>query len=220
MKSKAFSFWIAVLFLVMGASLIAIAIKRADRGESGSDAPLAVAQQSTGHEDLTVDASAQPIEFDLINQDGEPFSSRQLEGKIWVGSVFFTTCPSTCRAQNQQVARLQKEFADQGVEFVSITCDPQRDTPKVLTEYGSMFNAQPGVWHFLTGEFEDIQRIGNDGFGIVVAPQTHSDRLVLFDREGRKRGSYRSTNANDFQQMQIDLRELLTETVSNTDVEQ
>ena len=66
-------------------------------------------------------------------------------------SFFFAQCPSTCYNQNMKLQQLQARFADRGLKLVSITCDPQTDTPAVLTEYARMFNADQQHWHFLTG---------------------------------------------------------------------
>ena len=147
--------------------------------------------------------------FELTDQSGKTFNSESLAGKVWVGSIFFADCPSTCRVQNNRVAELQREFGDQGVEFVSITCDPANDTPARLAEYSRLFGADPAKWHFLTGDLLLIREIGNNKFGIVVEEEVHSDRLIVFDREGQVVGTYRSTQRDEFLKAQQKLRDLL-----------
>lgn len=210
MKNKALLAWLLILFVFSGSTLLFL-IKRRTTDESAS-AQLVVAGQVNDHHDVTKQASQTPLTFVLTDQSGASFSSESLRGKVWIGSIFYSSCPGTCRAQNLQVARLQKDYADKGVEFVSITCDPQKDTPQVLADYASLFNAQSDSWHFLTGDFELVEKIGGEGFGIVVAPQTHSDRLVLFDRDGTLVGTYRSTNVNDFEKLLRKLDEILAVT--------
>ncbi len=212
MKSKTLMAWLAILMVFIGSSILVLAYKRSTRTATSVGQP--VGQQIQGHEDRKTQATGQPLDFVLTDQDGKSFSSESLKGKIWIGSIFYSSCPGTCRSQNLQVARLQKDYAGKGVEFVSITCDPDKDTPQTLSDYSSLFNAKPESWHFLTGKFELIQKIGGDGFGIVVAPQTHSDRLVLFDREGSLVDTYRSTNVNDFEKLLSQLDTMLDEDAS------
>ncbi len=206
MKSKALIAWLVILFVFSGSTLLVLVQRRAQHNAARTEV---VAQQVNDHHDATRETSDKTLTFVLTDQAGEQFSSESLRGKIWIGSIFYSSCPGTCRAQNLQVARLQKDYASKGVEFVSITCDPQKDTPQTLADYASLFNAKPESWHFLTGDFGLIEKIGGEGFGIVVAPQTHSDRLVLFDRDGSLVDTYRSTNVNDFEKLLNKLDELL-----------
>ena len=94
--------------------------------------------------------------------------------------------------QNTAVAGLQRDFEGKDVHFVSITCDPKTDTPQVLAEYGKFFHADPRHWHFLTGDFPYIQRIG-PMMQTVVQEEIHSDRLFVVDRAGKLRGNFRSS---------------------------
>ena len=202
----ALTFWSGLLLLFVGVMTIMYASGYLQQ----RDAPP---QADASHRDDAVESispAGPPIEdFRLEDQMGQSFDSESLAGKIWVGSVFFSTCPSTCRVQNMRVAELQQLYGDQGVEFVSITCDPERDTVAKLNEYSKMFGAKPDRWHFLTGEFDLIKRIGNDKFGIVVEKETHSDRLVLFDRDGKLVNSYRSTVPEQFAELKVELDRLL-----------
>ena len=201
----ALMFWTALLFLFAGIMTFLFAsgyFERRDEPARSDDAAHAEMQLE--------EFSGEPlVDFDLVDQSGSVFASTSLAGKIWVGSVFFSSCPSTCRVQNMRVAELQQLFGDKGVEFVSITCDPDRDTVSTLAEYSKMFGAKSDQWHFLTGEFGLIKRIGNEKFGIVVERETHSDRLVLFGRDGQQVGSYRSTKPDEFNALKTAIESLL-----------
>ncbi|MBX9788343.1 MAG: SCO family protein [Pirellulales bacterium] len=126
--------------------------------------------------------------FTLIERNGEPFESDSLRGKVWVASFFFANCPGICLKMNQSIADLQKEL-DPEVRFVSITVDPDHDTPEVLNAYAQRVGATDR-WLFLTGSMRDIKDIANDSFQVAAAPAAHSERLMLVDRQGRVRGSY------------------------------
>ena len=96
----------------------------------------------------------------LINQDGKPvrFYSDVLKGKTVVVNAFFTTCTSVCPPMNRNMEKIQEVLGDRvgrDVFLVSITVDPEVDTPPRLKEYAQKFHAGPG-WIFLTGKKENL----------------------------------------------------------------
>jgi cytochrome oxidase Cu insertion factor (SCO1/SenC/PrrC family) len=111
--------------------------------------------------------------------------------------------------QNSMVAMLQVDYRNAGVHFVSITCDPATDTPARLAKYGQAFGADPQRWHFLTGDFGYIQRIGLM-FETVVKKETHSDRLFVVDRQGKNQGGFRSTLPEQFAELKNLVDQLLS----------
>jgi len=117
-----------------------------------------------------------------------------------VASFIFTRCRSTCPLQTAQMARLQQRLHEEGkqVLLVSISVDPEHDTPQVLQEYAQRWGADPGRWRFLTGPREAIWRLSRDGFrlgvgddpGFAEMPIFHSTKVALVDGQGRVRGYY------------------------------
>ena len=97
-------------------------------------------------------------DVELVNQDGQKmkFYSDLLKGKIVIANSFFTTCTSVCPPMSQRIAKLQTQVQAQlgerakDVIFLSISVDPETDTPEKLKEYATRFKAQEG-WYFLTG---------------------------------------------------------------------
>ncbi len=161
----------------------------------------------------------QAPQFTLTGTDGRPFSSRSLEGKIWVVSFFYTTCPGPCVELNYEVAALQEEFTDPSLKFVSITANPATDTPEKLGEYAKKYEADPERWIFLTGDAQDISDIAQKGFLVSAGipsnnethPITHSDRLIVVDHQGTIRGAYQSRDDYSVQRLKLKLREVLRE---------
>ncbi|MEM8679138.1 MAG: SCO family protein [Planctomycetota bacterium] len=209
--------WLAILFIFSGCMLFWFATQ-ARRDNVARQETLALQEtvpvqldQSHGEGTTNVPAEAEWVDFELTDQYGRPFNSDELKGKVWVGGVFFSSCTSVCRAQNQQMAKLQQKFADRGVELVAITCDPDRDTPQALGDYARLFNAKQDTWHFLTGDFELIKKIGQNMFGLPVEREVHSDRLVIFDPEGNNRGAFRSIDVNQFEELLARLDEVVAE---------
>ena len=99
-------------------------------------------------------------DVELINQDGKKvrFYSDVLKGKTVVVNAFFTSCTSVCPPMNRNMQKIQEALGDRvgrDVFFVSITVDPEVDTPARLKEYAKNFHAGPG-WTFLTGKKENL----------------------------------------------------------------
>jgi protein SCO1/2 len=99
-------------------------------------------------------------DVELLNQDGEKvrFYSDLLKGKTVVVNAFFTTCTSVCPPMNRNMEKIQEALGDRvgrDVFLVSITVDPEVDTPVRLKEYARKFHAGPG-WIFLTGKKENL----------------------------------------------------------------
>jgi len=142
-------------------------------------------------------------EFSLVGLDGKPFGSAELQGQVYVVNFFFTSCRSICPAMMKGVSRLQDGFAQRnidGIRLVSITVDPEHDTPEVLGEYAKGIGADPRRWTLLTGDPAEVRRLAVDGFKTpLIAPKpqgvepidiAHSGKLVLVDGAGRIRGYY------------------------------
>lgn len=202
--NKTLAFFLATLFILIGGMIVWFAANGANRGRDIPDFDSA-------KQNVTVPEDAYVGEFTLTDSAGETFNSKELDGDVWVGSFFFTTCPSICRLLNQQVAALADEFQGEDVRFVSITCDPATDTPEVLAKYAAMFKADPAQWTFLTGDLENIQEISEKQFHVGFAKQTHSERMVVIDRNGKLRGSFLATQASDFKAARKLIKELLEE---------
>ena len=161
--------------------------------------------------------TAEPLEtFVLTDQEGNPFDSESLRGKVWVGSFFFTNCPAVCWRLNQTLAALQETDPSSETRFVSITCDPDNDTPPVLAKYAEHFRADPERWTFLTGDMDLIRRIGNEKFQVAVENETHSDRAFVVDRNGEVRGRFRLTQPDQVEMLKKLLAAVESEPLAET----
>ena len=99
-------------------------------------------------------------DVELINQDGQKlhFYSDLLKNKVVIINTFFTTCTSVCPPLNRNFERVQEALGDRlgkDAFLVSISVDPETDTPPRLKEYSQRFHARPG-WIFLTGKKENV----------------------------------------------------------------
>ena len=99
-------------------------------------------------------------DVELIDQDGKKvrFYSDILKGKTVVVNAFFTSCTSVCPPMNRNMEKIQEAFGNRvgkDVFLVSITVDPEVDTPTRMKEYAQKFHAGSG-WIFLTGKKENL----------------------------------------------------------------
>ena len=99
-------------------------------------------------------------DVELINQDGQKmrFYSDVLKNKVVVINTFFVTCTSVCPPLNRNMEKVQDALGDRlgkDAFLVSISVDPEADTPPRLKEYSRKFHARPG-WIFLTGKKENV----------------------------------------------------------------
>ena len=156
--------------------------------------------------------------FQLVNQNGQPFGSAQLAGKIWIGDFVYTTCPGPCPMISSRMSELQKPLEKTDVHLVSFSVDPEKDTPQVLHGYAEKLQADPAHWDFLTGPKSAIYKLSHDGFKLAVSDGSdeqgipvHSTRMVLVDRHGQIRGYYDATGADAVTKLLADTNHLLHE---------
>ena len=110
-------------------------------------------------------ALGQVQSFELVDQNGNPFSSNQLRGKVWVANFFFTTCSDICPLMNKNMASLSRTFEQiPAVSLISITVNPETDNSSVLKKYEERFKGKKDNWYFLTGKREDITKIALESF--------------------------------------------------------
>jgi protein SCO1/2 len=151
------------------------------------------------------------VPFTLRDQTGAEFSSQALEGRVWMGAIFFANCPGPCFRENQVIADILREIDDPDFMVVSLTCDPANDTPEALAKYAERFEADPRRWKFLTGDLKLIEQVGQKTFRLPVELGVHSERGVVFDREGRLRGGYHLLQPDRVELLTKLIREVLAE---------
>ncbi len=132
-------------------------------------------------------------DFRLLERSGQPFGLSDLRGKVWVANLFFAHCTDACPLETAEMARLQAEFAGEpDLRLVSISVDPERDTPEVLARYADRKGADPERWLFLTGHKETIHRLAREGFKLGVedalTERTNQGEPVNAPRPGERPG--------------------------------
>ena len=150
--------------------------------------------------------------FAMTERSGRAVTEHDLAGRVWIADFIFTRCPDVCPALTQRMRGVQTDLAGapSPVVLVSISVDPQHDTPEVLGRYATEHGAGEGWW-FLTGERDGVARLLNDGFHVAfgddgppTGPITHSDRFVLVDGHLRIRGYYHGSDPDDVARLVAD----------------
>jgi protein SCO1/2 len=144
-----------------------------------------------------IPASAEAPECSLTDQDGRPFSLRELRGKPVLLAFVYTSCPDICPLIFGAVTAVQQQLAAEGhgsVATVFVTLDPEVDTPEVLKMFASRRGADLSRTTFLTGSPAALQAVW-EGFGVKVSRVArglvdHTALTVLIDRQGVIRFRY------------------------------
>jgi protein SCO1/2 len=136
-------------------------------------------------------------QFTLTSQDGMPLALADLRGKVVALTFIYTACPDICPMLTQKMVDAQNELgADFGkkVAFVSISLDPQRDTPEVLKDYAQFWGARLDGWSFLTGSPEAVRDVTRR-YGVFFSKKEdgsvdHTQLTTVIDAEGEMRVQY------------------------------
>ncbi|MEA1882456.1 MAG: SCO family protein [Candidatus Marinimicrobia bacterium] len=153
-------------------------------------------------------------EFSFTDSRGEEITRGDLNGKVWVADFIFTTCNMACPVLTGNMNLVHKAFKNNNdVRIVSISVYPEYDTPEVLREYASRYDADTNRWHFLTGPEESVQDIIKEGFkmGDYEDIIFHSEKFALVDRKGRIRGYYSGMQTEEMTKLKQDMKKLLAE---------
>src|SRR5579862_3277728 len=138
-------------------------------------------------------------DFELTERSGAKVRLADLKGKVWLADFIYTTCPGPCPIISRHLAAMKEQaLAGDGVRFVSISMDPESDTPAVLQKYAERFHAPADQWLFLTGDKQKVQDLVRNGFLLAMVdaqaqagqPIIHSTKLALVDKQGVIRGFY------------------------------
>jgi protein SCO1 len=161
----------------------------------------------------------QVADFALTNQDGQPFTLSHLRERVWVADIIFTRCAGPCLKMSRQMKELQQALPPSSrARLVTLTTDPDYDTPPVLRAYGKRFDADPSRWSFLTGSKQAIANLAGGSLKLTAVEKPtaeradlndlfiHSTILVLVDQRAQLRGVFETSGeGTDPQQVRTEL---------------
>jgi protein SCO1 len=150
----------------------------------------------------------------MTDSEGQAFDSDVLRGKVWVADFIFTSCPGPCPRMTSEMHRVQRRVSgNRDVRLVSISVDPDHDSPPVLNDFAHRFGGPADNWVFLTGTPATVHLLAYEGFhvGDVIANMDHSTKFVVVDKRGVIRGYYSSLDPDGIKVMLQDVTALCKE---------
>jgi len=199
-----------LVWTALAATIIAITIAFVFSNQKRADPTVNVAsgEGTTALDQLLVITPGLPA-FTFTNQLNAMVTPVALSNKVAVVCVIFTRCAGPCPEMTRRMSELQRAIPpDLPVKLLTVTTDPEYDTPEVLKRYAARYNANAERWWFLTGNKSDIALLARDGLKLVAQETKPEDRVndadlfihstvfVLLDKKGRLRGSIESTEPN------------------------
>jgi protein SCO1/2 len=155
--------------------------------------------------------------FSLTDQNGDTITDANLRGNVWIASVFFTQCPGICPMITMKLAELEKAVPSPQVKVVSLSIDPEHDTPAVMKEYAKNMGVDQSRWYFLTGPKTTIYELATQGFKLAATPAkegnsiTHTQKVLLVDRDNEVRGVYDTNDDDSMKKLADDVKAMIAE---------
>ena len=218
----------AVLWVGVFAALAAVFVLRGDRTETG-DEPLVVADRGEGGVllkpvgETKLAPAPKPLPaFELPERRGGTVTREAFEGKVSVVGFIFTRCASTCPRVSKSMMEQRKKMKDAGVQFVSLSVDPEYDTPAILTKYADFYGAQDDAgWLWLTGDRAKVYDLIQNGFEQAVGEDEkikdpglriyHTNNLMLVGPDATVRGKYNALIPGEMAKLKKDAADLVAE---------
>ncbi len=167
----------------------------------------------------------QPFEF--VTSNGEPFSNRDVAGKVYVAEYFFTTCESICPIMNTNMKTIYETYKDEpGFMILSHTVDPEVDTVGRLKFYADSLKVDTHKWVFLTGAKDSLYNAARNSY-LLDDPKNNSENLeeqflhtqffALVDKNGQvRRKIYDGLKKEELEELKNDIAVLLKEPQTQT----
>ncbi|MGN6352534.1 MAG: SCO family protein [Parafilimonas sp.] len=161
--------------------------------------------------------------FAFTNQDNQPFTEKDMAGKVCAVNFFFTTCKGICPVMNNNLDKVYGDFKNEkDFMIVSNTCDPETDSAAQLRHYADSMKVDTRKWVFLTGRKDSLYFAArnsyliddpNNNVGSINDQFLHSQFVALVDKFGNVRGQvYDALKPEDLKLMESNIRALLKET--------
>ncbi len=135
-------------------------------------------------------------DFELTDKNSKKITNKDMLGKVYLVEFFFSKCPTICPVMNSNMKVIEKEIDRPEFGVLSISIDPENDTPETLKQHADKIGVKSPNWHFLTGDRDYIGKLA-DQFNIYVGDKedeseslNHSGMIALVDQEGNIRCRY------------------------------
>lgn len=185
---------ISFIILIFGIYAIPKIVERVKNDKIVQGDRLDRAKPKTADDDKLIKIGAVP-KFELRNQNNVTITNDTYKGKVYVLEFFFSKCPTICPKMNESMLLIEKKFfGNPNFGIVSITIDPEHDTPQALKTHAELLGVKSTNWNFLTGDKSYIFNLANKGFNLyagenkkVAGGFEHSGLFALIDKDGNIR---------------------------------
>ena len=172
------------------------------------------------HASNTLESYGPIAPFSFVGRDGKPLTDQDLSGKVYVVACFFTCCTESCPQLSAAMARLQSHLADlRDFRLVSLTVDPDNDTPEKLNSYAGNYGADSERWLFVSGSADNVNEFVIKRLKLGLEKNSasdatpgnkllHSSKITLIDRQGQIRGVFDGTNPKEVELLERVIRQL------------
>jgi protein SCO1/2 len=190
LKNKSY-IWISFIILIFGILVVPEIVGRIENNQIIKGDRLDKVSNSSKDNGKLEKIGPAP-KFELVNQDNVKISNETYKGKVYVLEFFFTTCPTICPKMNLSMLEIEKTFfGNPNFGIVSISIDPEHDTPAVLKSHRELLGVKSSNWNFLTGDRKYIFDLSNKGFNLYAGQNSqvkggfeHSGLFALIDKNG------------------------------------
>lgn len=157
--------------------------------------------------------------FAFIDQDGKPFTDKDVEGKVYVAEYFFTTCPGICPTMNNNMKKVYEKFKNEkDFLILSHTSDPERDSAQQLKHYADSMGVNTAKWIFLTGRKDSLYTAARISYTIddpannlrnIDDDFLHTQFWALVNRRGEVKKIYDGLKENEIKSLEKDIEKML-----------
>jgi len=153
--------------------------------------------------EIALPVLGQIADFTLTNQDGKITTLADLTNHVWIADIIFTRCAGPCPIMTGQMKKLQDALPQTSeAKLVTLTTDPDYDSPEVLKKYGERFGADFNRWTFLTGTKNEIKNLAANSLklsAVQIKPEDqknsadlfiHTTIFVIVDKHAQLRGVF------------------------------
>lgn len=185
-------------FLILGVAIFSGCSEKGHEEHAGHDHSQHSGKEGEKKKTAQIFENGRIIQFEekapqikLTNQDGKIVTNDDFKGKVVLFNFIYTNCKESCPIMTHKFMDIEKEMQAEikkGLRLVSITMDPERDTPEVLKNHAQSINANPEYWTFLTGDKAEVDKVLKDFRFFYQKNEDgtfgHSNAIVMLDRNG------------------------------------
>lgn len=149
--------------------------------------------------------------FQVTDSNGRSFDRGMLSGSVWIVDFIYTNCPAECPRMTSRMHRIAEQVeGEDNLGLLSISVDPDRDTPAALTRFAERYGGPTTHWHFLTGTPSTVHLLAYTTFhvGDIIGKMDHATHFILLDKQGNIRGYYSSFEGDEMKKLLADANAL------------